>query len=290
MRLHRYVSAVVIVLAALASACAEKDRHGVRRPASDGGAPQSEAGSAAGGEALGGGTAADESGGGASSSAPAAGAGTNDGAWVGGAGGQGGASGFILPDGCPGVLDDYTMIVIGTDGADTFNEEQLDGQCLVVGGLGEDVFAPSPPGAGDCLLGGDGNDRFETTFLSAPATFVGGPGDDTFVLRGSLDTDVAYISDFRREGDDRILLNAMVYGLMPGSDPEDDSLLLLALVPDFEGGNSTAGPGVRILYNPEDGGVWYDSDEDGEFAEAVRIAVIENFAEYEFSLGDWELE
>lgn len=207
-----------------------------------------------------------------------------------GEGGQGGDGAFALPNLCPGVLDDYTSIAIGTDEDDAFMGDVLDGQCLILGGSGADVFGPSPPGAGDCLLGGDGDDWFETAFLSAPATFVGGEGADTFVLRGSLDTDVAHISDFSSSEHDRVLLDAMVYGLSDPLAAIGDAQPQLAVVPGFVGGNSTGPSGARILYNPEDGGVWFDSDGEGEVAESVCIAVIENFLNYEFSIDDWGLD
>lgn len=204
--------------------------------------------------------------------------------------GAAGSASVSLPLGCPGTIGDYTRILDGTNGDDEFFASLHQGQALILGGDGDDWFAASPPGAPDCRLGGSGNDRFETGFQSAPSTSLGGPGDDTFVLRGSLDTDLAYIADFKAEGNDRIVLDSMVYGLYLVGEADSLAPEQLALVPDFFGGNSASGPEARILYNPETGGVWFDSDADGEIAQAVEIAVIQNAANYQFSISDWMLE
>ncbi|RYZ02076.1 MAG: hypothetical protein EOO73_33200 [Myxococcales bacterium] len=285
MRLRGVVVALVLVLA---SACGEGRG---RKPAVDGGEGGSgpvDVGQAGAGEASA--PAAPEGGSGGAEPIDSGDAGEGGRPTGPDAGGAAGGPSFELPVECPGTLEDYTQVVEGSAEADFFTEEELDGQAVILGGVGDDVFPSSPPGAGDCLLGEDGDDRFETAFLSAPSTLVGGPGADTFVLGGSLEDDVAHIVDFRREGDDRIVLDALVYGLDVGTTEEAPTLSQLGVVAGFQGGNSTAGSGVRILYNPEDGGVWYDSDEDGEIAEAVQIAVIDNFSEYDFSLEDWGLE
>ncbi len=209
---------------------------------------------------------------------------------VGGEGGQAGAEdpGPTLPAACPGKYSDYNSVIVGEATGETFDEEQLDGRVLVLGGSGDDLFFPSPPGAGDCLLGGAGNDRFETNYLSAPSVFVGGEGDDLFVLRGSADTDTAYISDFKSAGNDRIVLDAMAYGLTFVAGPPLPTEVVSA--PGFAGGNSNAGEVARILYDPESGGLWFDSDAEGTAATAVQIAVIQNFANYSFDLNDFALE
>jgi len=215
---------------------------------------------------------------------PVAGAG---GQIEGGEGGEGGVP-MMLPKECPGEISDYTSVTFGDDAGEVFGDDRLDGQALVLGGSGDDLFLPSPPGAGDCLFGGAGNDRFETTYLSAPSVFIGGDGDDVFVLRGSTDTDTAYISDFKRIGQDQIHLDAMVYGLtfVYGAPLATE----LVVAPGFAGGNSNAGDMARILYVPETGTLWYDSDASGEVAQAVPIAVIQNFADYSFDLQDFTLE
>jgi len=204
-----------------------------------------------------------------------------------GAAGESGAPSVVLPRECPGVLGDYS-ILFGEAGGEMFSDLQLEGRVLVFGGTGDDTFLSSPPGAGDCLLGGEGNDRFEADYLGAPSVFVGGAGDDVFVVRGSAGTDTAHVSDFQSSGHDRIIFDAMAYGLTFTQGAPLSSEVVS--VPGFTGGNSTAAASARILYNPDDGGLWYDSDANGEVASAVQIAVIENYASYRFDLNDFSLE
>ena len=244
------------------------------------GAPSESAGQAGitgfGGASLGGMSDAGQAGLGASAG--------NDGAS--GAGQAGAPSEYALPAECPGVVGDYTLVV-GTDQQDTFSELQQDGKALVFGLNGADVFDADYAGQ-DCLLGGPGDDVF-TSSSEASSYFFGGPGDDTYHLTN--DYNYFYLVDM--EADDVVTLSLTAFDFLvgaPGNNPAADQILSL---PGYSLGNASIPASQNagaIVYDPDNGQLWADTDRGDKTSGATQIGTILDFASYVFDRYDFTLD
>ncbi|MFC7499518.1 calcium-binding protein [Enterovirga sp. GCM10030262] len=100
--------------------------------------------------------------------------------------------------------DDFSVVTLGSNGNDRFNQIRAEDNYYLNGGAGNDVMIG---GSGDdFLVGGAGNDRL--TGKLGEDMYIGGGGEDIFVFNGAASDDI--VLDFT-SGTDRIDLSA--YGI-----------------------------------------------------------------------------
>lgn len=97
--------------------------------------------------------------------------------------------------------DQFDVVILGTSGADTFNETGSSEAYYINGGMGDDVLTGGM--ANDFLVGGAGNDRLDGS--EGNDSFIGGGGADAFIFTGTPGSD--RILDFV-SGTDKIDLSA----------------------------------------------------------------------------------
>jgi serralysin len=170
-----------------------------------------------------------------------------------------------------GSLDNDTLTGgLGNDtlsagaGNDVLNAEL--GNDVLIGGLGNDVLNG---GAGnDALNGGNGNDILNGGMGND--TLTGGIGKDVFIFNTALTANVDTIPDFNPIDDTVRLENAIFKALtLTGT---------LAVNAFRTIGHDIVLPAVinndyRIVYNHDNGAVFYDADGDGSVA-TVQIAIL----------------
>jgi hypothetical protein len=210
-----------------------------------------------------------------------------------GATGDGGQAGEApldtgLPPGCPGVIDDYTLL-LGSAADDLFTNPELNGKVLVHGLQGNDTFPQSGDGS-DCLVGGPGDDDFTNSNEQA-SYFVGGPGDDWY----HINTHANYVNLVDMEPGDVIALSLTTFpflGLL-GDSPDPSHL---KAVPGYSTGTSSGVvEGSCIVYDPNTGELWEDPDGGDKGTTALQIGTILNHdtqapGGYVFDINDFLIE
>jgi hypothetical protein len=208
-------------------------------------------------------------------------------AGAGGAGGDGGAPDSGLPAGCPGMLEDYTQL-IGTSDGDAYVTAQLDNKQLVFGLAGDDTFGKSNDG-GDCLVGGPGEDDF-TSSTEQATYFVGGAGADTY----HIDSVNNYVHIADMESVDTIGLSKVAFPFFSNAVGDVPNQFQLVSAPGYATGTvSACGEGSCIVYDPNTGELWRDSDgyaKGSSSDDAFVIGTIVNHEAYVFSLDDFVID
>jgi hypothetical protein len=211
----------------------------------------------------------------------------SDTAGAGGAGGAGGeaAVDMSLPAACPGVIGDYTLKV-GTENADHYLVADLDGQQLVFGLGGDDVFDFDYAGQ-DCLLGGPGDDEFTSSGEFA-SYFFGGPGADVFHLTNAY----GYFNVADMEAGDTITLSQTPFNFLIGQSGSTPDPTAVVSVAGYATGAASApnGEGGVLVYDPNDGSLWRDTDRGDKTTGANKVGTILNYSTYTFDINDFEIE
>lgn len=208
----------------------------------------------------------------------------SDSAGAGGAGGET-AVDMSLPAACPGVLGDYTLKV-GTENADHYLVAALDGKQLVFGLGGDDVFDYDYAGQ-DCLLGGPGDDEFTSSGEFA-SYFFGGPGADVFHLTNAY----GYFNVADMEAGDTITLSQTPFNFLIGQSGSTPDPTAVVSVPGYATGSASApnGEGGVLIYDPNDGSLWRDTDRGDKTTGANKVGTILNYSTYTFDINDFEIE
>lgn len=159
-------------------------------------------------------------------------------------------------------------LIRGGGGADTlYGEAGADalygeaGADQLYGGAGADVLAG---GSGaDRLYGGDGRDNLAGGV--GRDVLFGGAGNDVFLFdTAPKSTNVDSIRDFKPRAD-TIALDGDIFGLAVGELSRSA----------FLNGSRAADANDRIYYNPDNGGLFFDADGDGDIS-AIRIATLQD--------------
>ncbi|HVY28589.1 MAG TPA: hypothetical protein VHB79_18665 [Polyangiaceae bacterium] len=201
-----------------------------------------------------------------------------------GSGGEGPVD-MSLPAACPGVIGDYTLKV-GTDGADHYALADLNGKNLIFGLAGDDVFDRDTTGE-DCLLGGPGDDDLTSSGEFATYLF-GGPGADTFHLATTYDE--FHVQDM--ESADTIALLQSAYPFLVGQPGDTIAATQLYSLAGYSTGAASipAGEGAALVYDPNNGLLWQDTDRGDNTTGQKQIGDIANYSSYTFDADDFVLE
>jgi serralysin len=139
-----------------------------------------------------------------------------------------------------------------------------------IGGRGNDTIlgnivgnALSGGGGSDLLFGLDGDDRLIGG--AGNDLLTGGGGFDIFVFNTSLKANIDHVSEFA-PGFDEIRLDRDVFRTIKAGTLSDEAFLTAA------GANAAADRSDRIVYDPESGKLFYDSD--GKGGEKAKLFAI----------------
>lgn len=144
-----------------------------------------------------------------------------------------------------------------------------EGDNEIKGGLGNDQLIGG--GGADTLIGGDGADTL-TGGLGSD-TLRGGAGGDRFLFLGP-DEGADRITDFSRQQGDKILLSSETFAVRMFTPRQADLSLPIQLDSRlFVLGNSAQDRNDRLIYNQQNGKLFYDPDGTGSRAK-VHLATL----------------